>query len=81
MGGWCFRKKQISGTDQFHTIPDKNRYSHVGEACEYMLIGGGEGKLLIHVEDEPDPDDKDIFDYNIDVIDNGAGATGQGWMA
>lgn len=42
-GGWCYQRLQVSGTtDRFQTEPAKNKYSHVGEACEYALLDSGE---------------------------------------
>jgi hypothetical protein len=76
-GGFCFRKKQIIGSEQYHNIPDKNKYSHVAEACEYMCIGGGEGERLI--EAPPQDVDTSVWDLNIE-IDHGAGDASLGWM-
>jgi hypothetical protein len=42
-GGWCYKRVLIDGSgDRFHTEPEKNKYSHVGEACEYALLESGE---------------------------------------
>jgi len=41
-GGFCYKRLQVAGTDRFKDAPDKNEYSHVVEACEYGLLGGGE---------------------------------------
>lgn len=45
-GKWMFKKKQISGTEQFHLTPDKNEYSHPCDAGGYMLLGGGEHQTI-----------------------------------
>jgi hypothetical protein len=79
-GGFCYKKKQIAGSDQFHTIPDKNKYSHVAEACEYMCIGGGEGDLLIEARPEPAPDYGDFGINRHPDIDLGADGNSFGWM-
>ncbi|MEJ2655590.1 MAG: hypothetical protein P8012_00130 [Desulfobacterales bacterium] len=76
-GGFCFKKKQIVGSEQYHATPDKNKYSHVAEACEYMCIGGGEGERLI--EAPPQDVDTSLWDLNIE-IDHGAGDASLGWM-
>lgn len=46
-GGFCFRRMQVAGDERYTDKPDKNRYSHIAEACEYMCLGAGEGKALI----------------------------------
>lgn len=40
-GKWFFKKKQISGTEQFHLTPEKNEYSHPCDAGGYWLLGSG----------------------------------------
>ncbi len=56
MGGFHLKKKQISGPEvQFHLKPNKNIYSHIGEAGEYMMLGAGEGMAVI-TGPEPDVD-------------------------
>lgn len=44
-GGYFFRRKRISG-EQYDEEPFKNQYSHVCEALENLLLGGGEGKAV-----------------------------------
>jgi len=56
-GGFSYKRVQIAGEERFHDKPDKNRYSHPCEAAEYMMLGAGEGKVLlnqlyVHDEDE-----------------------------
>ncbi len=46
-GGYCFRRMAVSGAERFRDVPDKNQHSHVAEALEYLLIGGGEGRPII----------------------------------
>lgn len=46
-GGYCYKKMAVVGEERYHEKPDKNQYSHVGEACEYMVLGGGEGDRII----------------------------------
>lgn len=41
MGGFCFRKMRMAG-DHYSEKPDKNEYSHLVEALEYLEIGLGE---------------------------------------
>jgi len=48
-GGFCYKRIQVAGDDRFHDKPDKNKFSHVCEAGEYMMIGGGEGRAVVKV--------------------------------
>lgn len=43
MGGFNYRRIQVSGDERFQDKPDKNRFSHICEAGEYALQGSGEG--------------------------------------
>ena len=45
-GGYHYRRIQTSG-DRYDDKPNKNRYSHVHDALQYMMMGAGEGKQLI----------------------------------
>jgi hypothetical protein len=44
MGGFCYRRMKIAGSERYTDMPDKNQYSHPVEALEYGLMGGGEGR-------------------------------------
>lgn len=46
-GGYCYKRVAVSGTERFHDAPDKNHFSHVAEAGEYMVLGAGEGRVLV----------------------------------
>lgn len=45
-GGYHFRRNATTGV--YSTKPEKNEYSHVVEACENMLLGGGENAAVGH---------------------------------
>ena len=45
-GGYYYRRLQTSG-NRYDEKPLKNRYSHVHDALQYMMMGAGEGKQLI----------------------------------
>lgn len=49
MGGFCFKRVQVTG-EKYRDEPDKNEYSHVVEACEYLCLGLGEGRKAITSE-------------------------------
>lgn len=41
-GRYCYRRLQVAGRDKFADKPEKNKYSHVAEALQYLLVGEGE---------------------------------------
>jgi len=46
-GGYRFKRIEVVGAERYHDKPEKNHFSHVCEALEYGMMGGGEGKALI----------------------------------
>jgi hypothetical protein len=44
-GGYFMRRIRVS-TERYSEQPEKNQYSHICEAGENMLLGGGEGKAV-----------------------------------
>lgn len=52
-GGYCYRRKKISGDERYHDYPDKNKYSHPAEALEYALLGEGEGAAVLTKQIDP----------------------------
>ena len=46
-GGYHYRRVKVSGDARFKDVPEKNHYSHVAEAMQYMMLGAGEGKALV----------------------------------
>lgn len=42
MGGWHFRQLQVPGEERFKEMPEKNRFSHPGDALGYRLLASGE---------------------------------------
>ena len=47
MGGFQYRRLKVAGDERYQDQPDKNHYSHVCEAAEYGLLGGGEGHAAV----------------------------------
>ena len=46
-GGYHFKRVSMgSGQERFKDSPNKNEHSHVGDACAYLTLGGGEHKRL-----------------------------------
>jgi hypothetical protein len=46
-GGYEFRRLQVAGMERYSDQPDKNRYSHPADGCQYMVLGGGGGAALL----------------------------------
>lgn len=46
-GAYCLKRKQVSGDAQYHDVPDKNEYSHVAEAAQYLLVGLGKDARVL----------------------------------
>lgn len=46
-GKFCYRRVRVAGDERFHDQPDKNKWSHVCEALEYLMVGAGEGRELL----------------------------------
>ena len=44
-GGYNYRRMQVSG-ERYEEKPNKNRFSHIHDALQYMLLGAGEGRKL-----------------------------------
>ena len=45
-GGYCYRRMQVSG-ERYTDKPEKNMYSHIHDALQYMMLGAGEGRSLM----------------------------------
>lgn len=45
-GGYRYKRMQVSG-EYFQNKPDKNKYSHVCESLQYLLLGMGKGYEVI----------------------------------
>jgi hypothetical protein len=46
-GGYAFKRIQVMNENRFRNKPDKNRFSHVCEGQQYMMLGAGEGDTVI----------------------------------
>jgi len=47
-GHYMYRRVKVSGDERFHDVPEKNIYSHICEALQYLCIGVGDGDLLMY---------------------------------
>ena len=41
-GGYHYRRLKVAGDERYHDEPNKNSFSHVHDALQYALSGGGE---------------------------------------
>lgn len=46
-GGYHYRRLAVSGAARHEEKPNKNKFSHVHDALQYALIGGGEGRAIL----------------------------------
>ena len=46
-GGYKYKRMQVSGQARFMDKPDKGRYSHVADACQYLMLGAIGGDAVI----------------------------------
>ena len=55
-GGYQYKRVRVTGSAKYSDLPDKNQYSHIADAFQYMLLGAGEGRaVLTNVADKPKP--------------------------
>jgi len=45
LGGYHYRRMNVSG-ERYEDKPNKNKFSHVHDALQYAVIGGGEGRNI-----------------------------------
>jgi hypothetical protein len=64
LGGYCFKRLQISGQDRFREKPDKNKYSHSSDAEQYLALGFVGGYVTNSIPHDADYDDFDRADQD-----------------
>lgn len=47
-GGYQYKRLRVSGSAKYSDVPDKNQYSHIADAFQYLLLGCGEGRALLN---------------------------------
>ncbi len=62
-GAYCYRRVQVLGEERYRDEPDKNRYSHVCDAAQYLMIGAGEGRKVIESSERTDRPERTINDF------------------
>lgn len=46
-GAYKYRRKLVAGDERYVDVPDKNMYSHVCEAEQYLFLGAGEDLSIV----------------------------------
>ena len=46
-GGYHYKRMEVSG-ERYADKPDKNMFSHIHDAAQYLLLGAGEGRALMN---------------------------------
>jgi hypothetical protein len=46
-GGYSYKRMEVSG-ERYADKPEKNMFSHVHDALQYLLLGAGEGRALMN---------------------------------
>jgi hypothetical protein len=64
-GRYQYKRLAVAGDERFRDVPDKNAYSHVAEAEQYMLVGAGEARALIRPQSHQNRPTMAVSDYNI----------------
>jgi len=59
-GGYHFKRVQVGGTDRYHDAPDKNKFSHLHDAIQYLIlgvdhIGGGDMGMFMGTANQVGP--------------------------
>jgi hypothetical protein len=62
-GGWHYRRMKVVG-ERYSEEPEKDEYSDPADAFGYLLLGGGEGRLLLGGSAEPKRPTQTRRDYN-----------------
>lgn len=46
-GGYKYKRMQVTGEQRFMDKPDKNKYSHISDAIQYMILGAFGGDAVV----------------------------------
>jgi len=54
-GGYKYKRVQVSGEERYVDKPDKGKYSHVSDGCQYMFLGAVGGANVVGGFDNAKP--------------------------
>lgn len=64
-GGYQYKRIRVSGSAKYSDVPDKNEYSHIADAFQYLLLGAGEGNIVLtNQKEKPKPQQASRKDSN-----------------
>jgi hypothetical protein len=46
-GGYKYKRMAVAGSERFQDKPDKGKYSHTGDACQYLFLGAVGGERVV----------------------------------
>tara|TARA_R110002153_G_scaffold1905_2_gene9461 strand:- start:1016 stop:2527 length:1512 start_codon:yes stop_codon:yes gene_type:complete len=46
IGGYHYRRLRVTG-ERYEEKPEKNKFSHIHDALQYAVLGGGEGRAIV----------------------------------
>ena len=53
-GGYQYKRMEVSG-ERYADKPDKNMFSHIHDALQYLMLGAGEGRALMNSQKPAQP--------------------------
>ena len=56
------------GDERYHDVADKNAYSHVHDALQYALSGGGEAMAVTRRRRDPESDRPIVADHSFSPV-------------
>jgi hypothetical protein len=64
IGGYQYKRVQVSGEDRYRDKPDKNKYSHPADAEQYMALGFA-GGFVVSSDDDWDEYEDDFSEASV----------------
>ena len=46
-GGYNYKRMQVTGEERYMDKPDKGKFSHISDACQYMMLGAVGGGAVV----------------------------------
>lgn len=59
-GGYKYKRMQVTGQQRFQDKPDKGRYSHIGDALQYLFLGAVGGDRVVGGYDKKEIDQTEL---------------------
>ena len=62
-GGYSYVRVRATGvTERYHDAPNKNKFSHIHDALQYAIVGGGEARKMLGQKESKPHNGKAFFD-------------------